>query len=339
MMAVTHAMISGSLTGLILGRNDALTLGLSILGSQLPDLDTSKSIIGQIFFPISSWLEDNYPHRTVTHCFLFSLGLFLVAIASGKYFFDDWWYLVALPIGHLISCFSDCFTKQGVQLFYPVKVWCISVSNPNKRLRTGSPSEYFVLVIATLILFVNLQYLNGGVTNAISVNLGLRDELVNIYNKSANSQLMYARIKGYYNSDRSLIDDERFLILSEDNREFIVMNDSKEIFKTGDNIIVSKIVINEGKMIDRTIDTFKFNDEKLGTKLNDYQNKLTIINGEVVIDYPEILDVEQSVNEYKYINVSGNRLIFSHCPLDKVLSVLDNQYILGNLQVIYYEEK
>ena len=67
MMAITHAVISSSVTSLVLGKTDTLTLGLSIIGSQLPDLDSSKSIIGQIFFPISRYLENNFPHRSITH--------------------------------------------------------------------------------------------------------------------------------------------------------------------------------------------------------------------------------------------------------------------------------
>lgn len=138
MMAITHAVISSGLTTLILGKADALTIGLSIVGSQIPDLDTSTSIIGQILFPISRKIEKNFPHRSITHSLLVTGAISLVAIASGYLFFNDTFYLIALPIGHMISCFSDTFTKQGVQLFYPNPAWAISVSNPHKRLRTES---------------------------------------------------------------------------------------------------------------------------------------------------------------------------------------------------------
>ena len=70
MMAVTHAIISSSVTSLVLGKTDFLTLGLAIVGSQLPDLDSSKSIIGQIFFPVSRYLENHFPHRSITHSLL-----------------------------------------------------------------------------------------------------------------------------------------------------------------------------------------------------------------------------------------------------------------------------
>ena len=95
MMAITHAVISAAGTSLILSSASPMTLGLAILGSQLPDLDSSSSIIGQIFFPLSHWLEDNFPHRSVTHSLLATL--FLSAITKWQALPDrpfNWIFLV-----------------------------------------------------------------------------------------------------------------------------------------------------------------------------------------------------------------------------------------------------
>ena len=67
MMAITHAAISTAGVSLLLGTANPLPLALAVLGSQLPDVDTTTSVIGQIAFPVSSWIEDHYPHRSVTH--------------------------------------------------------------------------------------------------------------------------------------------------------------------------------------------------------------------------------------------------------------------------------
>ena len=61
MMSVIHCAITATGTSLILSTGEPLPLGLVILGSQLPDLDTTTSTIGKIFFPISSWIEDRFP--------------------------------------------------------------------------------------------------------------------------------------------------------------------------------------------------------------------------------------------------------------------------------------
>jgi inner membrane protein len=66
MMAITHAAIATAGTSLILGTANPLTLGLAILGSQLPDIDTTTSAIGQICYPLSNWIENRFPHRTIT---------------------------------------------------------------------------------------------------------------------------------------------------------------------------------------------------------------------------------------------------------------------------------
>ena len=149
MLAITHCAIALSGTSLILGTAEPLPLGLAILGSQIPDIDTTTSTIGKIFYPISSWIEDRFPHRSVTHSLLASASIAVLALAVNHFFLlGDIKIAIALPLGHLLACFSDTFTKQGVQLFYPEPVWAISVSNPRRRLKTDGAAELWVLAIA-----------------------------------------------------------------------------------------------------------------------------------------------------------------------------------------------
>ncbi|MEW6498839.1 MAG: metal-dependent hydrolase [Cyanobacteriota bacterium] len=70
MMAITHAALASAAVPLILSASNPMVLGLAILGSQLPDIDTTSSLTGQVFYPISNRLEERYPHRTATHSFL-----------------------------------------------------------------------------------------------------------------------------------------------------------------------------------------------------------------------------------------------------------------------------
>jgi hypothetical protein len=124
MLATTQIALSG--TTLLLATADPLTLGLAILGSQLPDLDTSTSLIGPI-----------------------------------------WPDLLA-----------------GVEL--DRRPLCVSVSNPRRRLRTGSSAKMGVLVVAIVLLAIGLQFAGGGgLTTQVSQTLGLRYEAVRTYNMSA----------------------------------------------------------------------------------------------------------------------------------------------------------
>ena len=157
-MAVTHCAIAAAGTSLILGTGQPLPLGLAILGSQIPDIDTTTSTIGKIFYPISSWIEDRFPHRSITHSLLATAAITAVSLGVNYFFLHgsikaaigsaSARSAIALPLGHLLACFSDTFTKQGVQLFYPEPVWAISVSNPRRRLKTGGAGELWVLGIA-----------------------------------------------------------------------------------------------------------------------------------------------------------------------------------------------
>ncbi|MGB5713703.1 MAG: metal-dependent hydrolase, partial [Waterburya sp.] len=70
MMSVTHCAIALSGTSLILRTGQPLPLGLAVLGSQIPDIDTTTSTVGKICYPVSSWIEDRFPHRSITHSLL-----------------------------------------------------------------------------------------------------------------------------------------------------------------------------------------------------------------------------------------------------------------------------
>jgi inner membrane protein len=195
-MSITHALIAAAGTSLMLATADPMALGLAVLGSQLPDLDTTTSTIGKIFFPLSSFIEDRFPHRSITHSLLATGFIAAVSLPIG-YLLGNWLSAIALPLGHLLACFSDCFTKQGVQLFFPDPAWAISVSNPNRRIRTGSTAEYWVLVVAAAALVLGIWLATGGVAvQKVSQQLGLTDGILGAYNQNAATHHVYADIQG-----------------------------------------------------------------------------------------------------------------------------------------------
>jgi inner membrane protein len=94
-----------------------------------------------------------------------------------------------------------------VQLFYPYPAWAISVSNPRRRLKTGSAAELWVLAVATALLIVGVNLANdGGITQKVSQQLGLKEGLIEVYNKNAANHHVYAEIKGVKVGDRSPIE-------------------------------------------------------------------------------------------------------------------------------------
>lgn len=221
-MAITHACIAAAGASLLFSSADPLTLGLAVLGSQLPDIDTTTSIIGQIAFPISSWIEDRFPHRSVTNSLAATVTIALLSLAIG-YGLGDKWMLMALPLGHLLSCFSDTFTRKGVQLFWPEPAWAISVSNPNRRLRTGGTTEYWVLAGAVGLLMLGIQLAGaGGLTSSVGQGLGLRDSAIAMYSKNADTNTVYAEVTGVWANDQSRADG-RYTIIAADGNEFCLL--------------------------------------------------------------------------------------------------------------------
>jgi inner membrane protein len=335
MMSVTHCAIAAAGTSLILGTANPLSLGLAIIGSQLPDLDTTTSTVGKIFFPISSWIEDRFPHRSITHCLLATVAIAAVSIPLG-YFLGDIKTAIALPLGHLLSCFSDTFTKQGVQLFYPEPVWAISVSNPRRRLKTGGAGELWVLGVAIALLCFGIYLSNGGgITQKVSQNLGLKDGVVELYNQNASTHQVYANITGYWASDRTSADG-KYLIIGNEGNEFIV-SDGKEVYKTGEQIITSKVSTEVGEVAKTEIKSINFDDEEAIAQLEELQSAYPgaeiYLSGELAIDFPEDVKIPVEPNQMVTAELVGSSLKLNYCELGKAIAFLNAQYALGTVEI------
>jgi inner membrane protein len=334
MMALTHATIAAAATSLILTTADPLTLGLAIAGSQLPDLDTSTSLIGQTCFPLSHWLEKRFPHRTITHCIWATLAIALLALPVGWYF-GNLTAAAALPIGHLVSCFSDTFTKQGVQLFYPVPAWCISVSNPRRRLTTGGVGEYWVLAMAIAFLCGGMYLAGGGgFTQGLSQAIGTRDAAIEVYNRSAANHQMYVEIKGNWASDRSRADG-RYFVLGNDGSHFLVM-DRRGIYRTDEQILVERLTVSAGDVATVQVQTVVVNDEAIVPKLQKliqaYPNAAVYLSGAVTVDMPEDVQVPYDPQQFATVTLTGTTVTMSHHPIEQAISELSEQWGMGNLE-------
>lgn len=334
MLALTHAAIATAGVSLILSTSNPIALGLAIIGSQLPDLDSTTSIIGQVCFPLSSWIEDRYPHRTVTHCLLTSAALAIASLITGIVL-GEIRLCLALPLGHLLSCFSDTFTKQGVQLFWPEPVWCISVSNPRRRLRTGGSSELWILATATALLFLGIHLANdGGLTKTVGRSLALRDSAVKVYNDSASERQMIARITGVWASDRTRADG-RYTIVDMSGSEFIV-TDGSGVYKTNEQIIVDRLTVEPGEPATTTMQSLSFDDELATEMLQQLRTSAPqaaiTLTGSVTVDYPDEIAISPDPRTFPTATLTGQTLKLSYLPLDQAIALMREQYVVGTLQ-------
>ena len=75
MMALTHMAFSVAISSVALGTSNPAVLAISAIASLFPDIDTSKSHVGRIFFPISNFLEKRFAHRSISHSLLVVPGI------------------------------------------------------------------------------------------------------------------------------------------------------------------------------------------------------------------------------------------------------------------------
>ena len=331
MLAVTHAAIAATAVSFGLGTMDPAIMALSVLGSQLPDIDTSESLVGQVAFPVSRWIEANYPHRTLTHSFIATGAIALSALPL--FYFLSWKYWIAVWIGHVVACFSDTFTKKGVQLFWPQPVWCVCGLNPRRRLTTGGPGEYWVLAVAVLLLLLNVKLTSaGGIIKQTSEAFNLRPNMVALYNQHAAKAQVWAEVTGVWSSDRTRADG-RYFILGNQGSEF-VLSDGQAVFQTGKQIIVERLKVQPGDPATLQVLTAQVADEP-GEVLEQLRRSgaAVFLSGELVTDEPEGLVVPVSARGMAAIAVAGENITLDYARLEDVIQLLSDQYISGSITV------
>ena len=122
-----------------------LALGDAFLAagaSLLPDLDTSASAIGWRLRPISSWIEKRFGHRTLTHSFVGTIGIAVVALPLAL---AGWAGYGMFVMGYFSHPFLDIFNKEGVQIYWPNQKWGIFPGKEEQRIAVGSGAEHVLL--------------------------------------------------------------------------------------------------------------------------------------------------------------------------------------------------
>jgi inner membrane protein len=197
MMAKTHILFSLTVTSFALETTNPLALGTAALASQLPDVDTSSSLAGRLFLPLSRWLERRWPHRTVTHSVLATVVIALLSLPL------RWWdaqLWQAVLLGYSSGWLGDAFTKAGVAALYPLShARLVIPANPRLRLTTGSRAEYVVCAVLLLGFLASFHlHSQGGLRRTLNVWLAQPEGVTALFaNASATHQIL-ARIEGRF---------------------------------------------------------------------------------------------------------------------------------------------
>ena len=130
--------------------------------------------------------------------------------------------------------------------------------------------------------------------------------------------------------------DGKYLIIGNEGNEFIV-TDGKGVYKTGEQIITSKVTTVVGEAARTEIKNLTFNDEDAIPELEQLQQAYPdadiYLNGELTIDFPEDVRIPIEPNQMATAALSGSRIKFSYCSLDRAIALLKGQYAVGNVEV------
>jgi inner membrane protein len=124
--------------------------------SILPDIDTTKSLIGKIFYPIAWYIGRRFGHRTITHSLLFILFIWAIPLFLHKFAIINDPNITKITLFAIIShIVVDMMTLQGVPFFYPfLKNSCVVPGNPAYRFQTGNfKHEIIICGISGLLCF------------------------------------------------------------------------------------------------------------------------------------------------------------------------------------------
>jgi inner membrane protein len=336
---------------------------VAALASQLPDVDTSKSTVGRILFPLSRFIEKRLPHRSVTHSFLatgiFTLATYPIALVTKPLYWQ------ALVLGYFFGWFADVFTKSGVAAFYPSKARLVIPGNPKMRLATGTNAEWFVLfiLVAVAILSININSA-GGILRSFNQALGLPSGAVEAVNEDASRYLLKAHIKGRNAITQEPIEKAYEIVQPLNQNDLLVKDELGITYRVGNSqecqIVAVIMKIERVAPINTTVTNILLDDEELSEKIaslsqaesSDYQEDnvnspqnwgargaktRTYLSGTLTIFEPDGLIIPTHIDRYDTITLQpGSDIAYARliaATPGEVIGLLGDYYASGNLVV------
>lgn len=210
-------------------------LGVCVLSSLIPDIDTPKTIAGKLFYPFAIFLNRKYGHRTLTHSLLFLGFIILILTLFSRLFSFDPNYTRIVSYGIISHLILDMLTIQGVPLFYPFRRNpCVLPADPAYRLSTNNPkSEIIAFTIFVLLAFTMFPLFSQGFWTSYNRTFGTVAHC-DRENTNANNWIIceYNYIKNnteYRGEGYILESNEKRLILFNSKEVFTLDTDDKAI--------------------------------------------------------------------------------------------------------------
>ncbi len=340
MMAVTQTAFSLTFTSLALGTANPVALLIAAVASQFPDIDTSKSTIGRFFLPISRFIEQRLPHRSITHSFL-ATGIFTLATYPITFVAKPL-YWQALVLGYFFGWFADVFTKSGVAAFYPSKARLVIPGNPRLRLATGSNAEWFVLFILITFAILSIQINSaGGIVRSFNQVLGLPSGAIEAVNQDSSRYLLTAHIKGRNAITQEPIEKAYEIIQPLNQNDLLVIDELGTTYRVGNSqdsqIVASKMKIERVAPITTTVTNLFLDDEDLYEQIAALPQERTYLSGTLTIFDADGLILPTHIDRYDTITLQpGSDIAYARliaASPGEVLRLLGDYYASGSLVV------
>jgi inner membrane protein len=340
MLGLSHLLISGTATSLILSSADPSVIIVGAISGLFPDIDISTSPVGRVLPWVSHYFERRMPHRSCTHSLLASAVVALLSYTILFFLPDSFLnYTHAINIGYFFGWFADCFTRAGVEMFYPASVRCVCPDNRNFRLKTGSNAEYGVLValvaIAIIVFSINSR---GGLMTQFNRLIASPNGVQQIYNSKGSTHLIVVQIQGVMASDRTPVLSE-FLIVQSYGQGFLVLSKDGKIYKAGTEpdcqILTEKMTADVGEVAITNVESLTLDDENLGTSLKKFYRPgaLSFVSGDISIDDPEDIKLTPDPHQFPFMRLSGSSIKLEAAPLGIVVQTAPNQFATGQLSI------
>ena len=179
MTAPNHIAGGFAITGVIAALlnvnilENKILIAVVILGSLLPDIDHTRSIIGKVFYPLAKFLQRHYGHRTITHSLIALITTTLTTNLIQQNYCPEIPITLVFGVAYASHLVLDMVTLQGVPLLYPFKRNPFVVpGNPNLRFETNNMRQEMLAFSFFLVIGFSMRPLmaNGFWT---SYNLSL----------------------------------------------------------------------------------------------------------------------------------------------------------------------
>jgi inner membrane protein len=288
--AKNHFLFSVSVVSLTLGTLDPFVLLIAGGMSLLPDIDSSKSVVGKVLFPVSRLIERHFPHRTFTHSFFFTaiLAIGLIPLAfEGKDF-----YFAAL-IGFFCGWFLDVFTKAGVSAFYPMSMARLVIpANPALRLSTGSKNEWLFSVIFLALIVISFQlHSSGGVMQIFSSLLAQPTGVAELYLAHSNKNRIYVNLSGQTSSGE--ISGKYEVVALQSNNTFLIRRENFLLIVGDSNCLQCHVRSNSakgeiGETVYVTTQEVRLNEQPIQKLIEHFSGREILISGELTLPNEEL---------------------------------------------------